>query len=204
MSGIVFTVGLTGGISSGKSTVAALFAELGVRIVDADLAAREVVAPPSAAFDAIRARYGEEILTAEGALDRPRMRKLVFADEAERAWLEDLLHPLIDERIRRSIAACGGAYCLLVSPLLLETSQHRLVDRVLVVDVSRQTQIQRGLLRDHGDRATIEAMIEAQASRGHRLRAADDIIDNEGEQSGLPARVRELHTRYLSEAKAHE
>lgn len=200
----MFTVGLTGGIGSGKSTIAGIFAELDVEIIDADLVAREVIEPSSAALDAIRARYGEEILTAEGTLDRPRMRKVVFADEAERAWLEDLLHPLIDARIRQKIAACQSAYCMLVSPLLLETTQRRLVDRVLVVDVPRQTQLQRSLLRDQGERATIEAIIDAQASREERLRAADDVIDNEGPQSTLAARVRDLHTAYLAIAKAHD
>ena len=200
----MFTVGLTGGIGSGKSTVAGIFAELGVEIVDADLVAREVVEPPSAALDAIRARYGEEILTAEGTLDRPRMRKLVFADEAERTWLEDLLHPLIDKRIRQGIAGCESPYCILVSPLLLETAQRRWVDRVLVVDVSRQTQLQRSLLRDQGERATIEAIIDAQACREERLRAADDVIDNEGAQSALTAHVRELHARYKTMAESHD
>ena len=200
----MFTVGLTGGIGSGKSTVAGIFAELGVEIIDADVVARDVVGPPSTALDAIRARYGAEILTADGALDRPRMRQLVFADEAERAWLEDLLHPLIEERIRQGIAACESAYCILVSPLLLETSQRRLVDRVLVVDVSRQTQLQRSLLRDQSERATIEAIIDAQASREERLRAADDVIDNEGAKNSLTAHVRELHARYLSLSETHD
>lgn len=200
----MFTVGLTGGIGSGKSTVAGIFAELGVEIIDADVLAREVVEPPSTALDAIRARYGEEILTAEGTLDRPRMRKLVFADEAERVWLEDLLHPLIDKRIRQGIAGCESPYCILVSPLLLETSQRRWVDRVLVVDVSRQTQLQRSLLRDQGERATIEAIIDAQASREERLRAADDVIDNEGAKGTLAAHVRELHARYLNLSETHD
>ncbi len=200
----MFTVGLTGGVGSGKSTVARIFAGLGAEIIDADQIARAVVAPPSAALDAIRARYGEEILTGEGILDRPRLRRLVFADSAERDWLERLLHPLIDERIRRRIGACGSAYCMLVSPLLLETSQRRLVDHVLVVDVSRQTQLRRSLLRDRDERATIEAIIDAQTSRERRLRAADDVIDNEGAETALAARARELHARYLNLAQAHE
>lgn len=200
----MFTVGLTGGIGSGKSTIAGIFADLGVEIIDADLLAREVVEPPSAALDAIRARCGEEILTAAGTLDRPRLRELVFADAAERAWLEELLHPLIDQGIGQRIAACASAYCLLVSPLLLETSQRRRVDRVLVADVSRQTQLRRSLLRDGGERGTIEAIIDAQASREERLRAADDVIDNEGAQDTLAARVRELHARYLSLSETHE
>ena len=200
----MFTVGLTGGIGSGKSTIAGIFADLGVEVIDADLLAREVVEPPSAALDAIRARYGNKILTTAGTLDRPRLRELVFADEAERAWLEELLHPLIDEGIGQRIAACESAYCLLVSPLLLETSQRRRVDRVLVADVSRQTQLRRSLLRDGGERGTIEAIIDAQASREERLREADDVIDNEGAQEALAARVRDLHARYLSLSKSHD
>ena len=200
----MFTVGVTGGIGSGKSTVAGIFSGLGVEVVDADLAAREVVAPPNAAFDAIRARYGKQILTDAGLLDRASLRKLIFADEAERAWLEDLLHPLVDTRIRRKMAACESAYCMLVSPLLLETRQHRLVDRVLVIDVCRQTQLRRSLSRDQSERATIEAIIDAQASREQRLGAADDVLENEGPRSELTSRAHELHARYLTMAKAHE
>lgn len=199
-----FTVGLTGGIGSGKSTVARLFARLGVEVFDADAAAREVVEPPSAALDAIRERHGPEILTATGMLDRPRLRRLVFDDSAERKWLEDLLHPLIGERLRRQITASKSAYHLLVSPLLLETSQRQFVDRVLVVDVSRDTQLRRSLLRDSGDRATIEAIINAQIRRDQRLAAADDIIDNEAVEDALPARVQSLHRLYLKLAKRHE
>lgn len=196
----MFTVGLTGGIGSGKSTVAHAFADLGVEIIDADAAARAVVEPPSAALDAIQLRFGDEILTDDGVLDRARLRKLIFSESEERIWLEGLLHPLIAEHISRGIAACQSIYCVLVSPLLLETSQYDLVDRVLVVDVSRRTQLRRTLLRDGSDRATIEAIIDAQSSREQRLRAADDVIDNEAGERALTARVRGLHSRYLSMA----
>ena len=200
----MYTVGLTGGIGSGKSTVARIFGDLGVEIIDADKVARDVVEPPSAALDAIHAHFGTEILTGDGTLDRARLRKIVFADGAERAWLEDLLHPLIADRISQKIAACQSAYCLLVSPLLLQTSQHVMVDRVLVVDVPRQTQLRRAVLRDNSDRATIEAIINAQSSREQRLRAADDVIDNEGGERALAARVKGLHSRYLTMAKVHD
>ena len=193
-----FTIGLTGGIGSGKSTVARIFAGLGAAVVDADVAAREVIEPPSAALAAIRDRFGPEILTPDGRLDRSRLRKLVFADETERAWLESLLHPLIAERIAGQIAGAAGAYCLLVSPLLLETSQRQLVDRVLAVDVSRQTQLERTLRRDSGERQTIAAIIDAQMSREQRLAAADDIIDNEGGEDSLPQQVQALHRRYVA------
>ncbi len=199
-----FRVGLTGGIGSGKSTVARIFAGLGVDVFDADTAAREVVEPPSPALDAIRERHGPEILTASGILDRPRLRRLVFDNSGERKWLEDLLHPLIGERLRRQIDGSRSAYCMLVSPLLLETGQRRLIDRMLVVDVSRNTQLRRSLLRDGGDRATIEAIIDTQTPRDQRLAAAADIIDNEAEEDALPARVRSLHRLYLELAKSHE
>ncbi len=199
----MFTVGLTGGIGSGKSTVAEIFAGLGVDIIDADRVAREVVEPPSEALEAIHRRYGREILTGSGKLDRARLRQLVFADSAERTWLENLLHPLIGERIREKIAAGAGEYCMLVSPLLLETSQRRLVDRILVVDVSRPTQLRRAMSRDQSDRAVIEAIIDAQSSRERRLGAADDVIDNEADADALPPRVRGLHRRYLTLAKDH-
>ena len=198
-----FTVGLTGGIGSGKSTVARIFAGLGANIVDADVAAREVVEPPSLALDAVRQRYGPAILTEAGKLDRPRLRQRVFAEPAEREWLETLLHPLIAARIRQRIADSNTAYCLLVSPLLLETSQRQLVDRVLVVDVSRQTQLHRGLLRDQGETATMEAIVDAQMSRDQRLAAADDIIDNEAGEITLPDRVTALHRTYLAMAEDH-
>ncbi len=198
-----FTVGLTGGIGSGKSTVAGMFAELGVEVVDADLAAREVVKPPGEALEAIRARHGEAMLMADGSLDRARLRELIFADSAERAWLEQLLHPRIDELLRQQIDSCRSAYCLLVSPLLLETSQQRLADRVLVVDVCRETQLRRASNRDGSDRAAIEAIIGAQFSPAQRLRGADDIINNENARSALPGRVRGLHSRYLAMAQEH-
>ncbi len=199
-SGIGPTIGLTGGIGSGKSTVARIFAGLGAGVVDADVAAREVVEPPSPALAAIRDRYGPEILTKKGSLDRPRLRGLVFADSGERGWLEGLLHPLIAERISGRIAGIDNPYCLLVSPLLLETGQRQLADRILVIDVSRQTQLERALARDQGKRETIEAIIDAQLSREARLAAADDIIDNEGGEDSLPGQVGALHRQYLAMA----
>jgi len=199
-SGIGPTIGLTGGIGSGKSTVARIFAGLGAGVVDADVVAREVVEPPGAALAAIRERHGPEILTGEGRLDRARLRERVFADSAERGWLEGLLHPLIAERIAKRIAAAESPYGLLVSPLLLETGQRQLADRILVVDVSRQTQLERALARDQGKRETIEAIIDAQMGREARLAAADDIIDNEGGEESLPGQVEALHRRYLAMA----
>lgn len=197
-----FVVGLTGGIGSGKSTVERLFAALGITVVDADVIAREVVQPGSQALDHIARHFGQEILTAEGQLDRPRLRELVFANEQKRLWLEALLHPLIAEQIKAGIRDCQSPYCLLVSPLLLETAQVKLVDRVLVVDCSETLQLERALLRDGSDPETIRAIIRTQMPREDRLRQADDVLDNSGDLSALEEHVKSLHETYLDMAKS--
>jgi dephospho-CoA kinase len=194
----MLVIGLTGGIGSGKSTVADLFHARGIDIVDADLIARLVVAPDQPALEQISAHFGPEILDASGALRRDELRKIVFADASERRWLEGLLHPLIDTEIRRQIRACKSPYCLLVSPLLLETRQRELTDRVLLVDVDRETQLRRTLERDAGSRGTVEAIIDAQMAPESRREAADDILDNRGSIDALVAPVETLHKAYLS------
>ncbi len=197
----MFVIGLTGGIGSGKSTVAELFAERGIEIVDADLIAREVVLPGTAALGQIASHFGSSILAASGELDRAALRKRVFADNSARLWLEGLLHPLIHDRIVQRIDACQSPYCILASPLLLETSQHQLVNRVLVVDVDETSQLQRTLQRDGSDEATIRGIIAAQMARQDRLRQADDVLDNSGDRSKLDTSVDKLHTRYLELAE---
>ena len=197
----MFLIGLTGGIGSGKSTVAELFAERGIEIVDADLIAREVVLPGTAALGQIASHFGSSILAASGELDRAALRKRVFADTSARLWLEGLLHPLIHDRIVQRIDACQSPYCILASPLLLETSQHQLVNRVLVVDVDETSQLQRTLQRDGSDEATIRGIIAAQMARQDRLRQADDVLDNSGDRSKLDTNVDKLHTRYLELAE---
>jgi dephospho-CoA kinase len=197
----MFVIGLTGGIGSGKSTVAELFAERGIEIVDADLIAREVVLPGTAALGQIASHFGSSILAASGELDRAALRKRVFADTSARLWLEGLLHPLIHDRIVQRIDACQSPYCILASPLLLETSQHQLVNRVLVVDVDETSQLQRTLQRDGSDEATIRGIIAAQMARQDRLRQADDVLDNSGDRSKLDTSVDKLHTRYLELAE---
>ncbi len=197
----MFVIGLTGGIGSGKSTVAELFAERGIEIVDADLIAREVVLPGTAALGQIASHFGSSILAASGELDRAALRKRVFADTSARLWLEGLLHPLIHDRIVQRIDACQSPYCILASPLLLETSQHQLVNRVLVVDVDETSQLQRTLQRDGSDEATIRGIIAAQMARQDRLRQADDVLDNSGDRSKLDTNVDKLHTRYLELAE---
>jgi dephospho-CoA kinase len=196
----MLVIGLTGGIGSGKSTVAELFQRHGIDVIDADLISREVVEPPEPALQAIATHFGQQILDEEGRLRRSALRKLVFSDQAQRQWLEQLLHPLINERIRQRIIDSRSPYCILMSPLLLETHQRALTARILVVDVSRETQLQRTMRRDESPRATIEAIIAAQVPREVRISAADDIIDNNGEASELIEQVNALHARYLSMA----
>ncbi len=193
----MFVVGLTGGIGSGKSTVAEHFHALGVCLVDADVIARDVVEPGSAALDSIAQHFGSSILQQTGSLDRSQLRHIIFSQPLQKDWLEGLLHPLIAQCMQSRIANCESTYCLLVSPLLLETDQQKLVDRVLVVDVSESNQLARTLARDGGDESTIRAIIDSQISRQSRLQHADDVLDNEQSQEQLKSAVATLHDRYL-------
>ncbi|MBM7455455.1 dephospho-CoA kinase [Oceanisphaera litoralis] len=199
---MTYIVGLTGGIGSGKSTVADFFAELGVEVVDADIIARQVVAPGEPALAAIAARFGPEIIAADGNLDRRELRRRVFANPAEKDWLDALLHPLIRERMISACAAARSPYCLLVVPLLVENKLTGLCRRVLVVDVSPEQQLARTTRRDKADEAQIRAIMAAQASREQRLAAADDVIDNKDPDLGrVKAEVARLHRQYLSLAR---
>jgi dephospho-CoA kinase len=190
-------VGLTGGIGSGKSAAADLFAAKGVELVDTDVLAREVVELGTPALAAIAEHFGDEILGADGGLDRAKLRAIVFAQPAEKNWLEALLHPLINELLRSRLASFQSSYCLLVSPLLLETEQAAHVDRILVIDIDRQGQLQRTLRRDGSSQATVEAIIDSQISREERLARADDIISNQGTLEDLARAVDQQHARYL-------
>ena len=198
----MFVVGLTGGIGSGKSTVAEMFTALEIDLVDADVAAREVVAPGTPALAKIVEHFGPDILMADGSLDRRGLRRVIFHQEQEKHWLETLLHPLIRRWLTQQISNSRSAYCLLISPLLLETGQAELVDRILVVDVSVETQIARTLARDGGEERTVRAIIAAQIERSQRLEHGDDIIDNELPVQPLRQRVETLHQQYLAMAKA--
>ena len=198
----MFVVGLTGGIGSGKSTVAEMFTALEIDLVDADVAAREVVAPGTPALAEIVEHFGLDILMADGSLDRRGLRRVIFHHEQEKHWLETLLHPLIRGWLTQQISNRRSAYCLLVSPLLLETGQAELVDRILVVDVSVETQIARTLARDGGEERTVRAIIAAQIGRSQRLEHGDDIIDNELPVHPLRQRVKTLHQQYLAMAEA--
>lgn len=191
--------GLTGGIGSGKSTVARLFGELGVHWVDADDVAREVVEPGTPALERIAEHFGEHILTSEGALDRAQLRGIVFQQPEERAWLESLLHPIIRDELIRQLNPENYQlpYVLLVSPLLLETDQHELVDRIFVIDVPKDVQLERTMARDTNSREQVERIIAAQMSREDRLARADEVIDNDRPLDDVTRQVRELHERLL-------
>jgi dephospho-CoA kinase len=190
-------IGLTGGIASGKSMVADMFAARGVPVIDTDVISRQVVQPGQPALREIEEAFGKLVLTADGAMDRRRMRDLVFRDDAKRAALEEILHPRIrDEAIRQSRSA-GGAYQVIVVPLLAESPMRQWMDRILVVDCSEETQLKRLLARDAGTEEQARRMIAAQASREDRLAIADDVIDNDGTKSEAERQVEELHRRYV-------
>lgn len=200
----MYVVGLTGGIGSGKSTVAKLFTALGIDVIDADQLSRDVVNPGSEALLKISQHFGSEILTEDGLLNRKALREIVFAKESERLWLEALLHPLIAEQIRIGILDAGSSYCILESPLLLETTQQELVNRILVVDVSESTQLERSLSRDGSSEETIRAIIESQMPRKYRLKYADDVLANEDSAESLQTQVELLHHKYLQLAHSNE
>ena len=197
----MLTIGLTGGIGSGKTTVADIFAALGVELVDADQLSREVVAPGTPALREIAKHFGDNIITQQGELDRKALREIVFHSPEQRQWLEQQLHPAIGDLIKTRLKACKSDYCILVSPLLLETEQHKLTDRILVVDVPEQIQLQRAMQRDGSDETTIRGIIDAQTSRDTRLESSDDVIDNSRPLETLKERVLELHNKYLQLAK---
>ena len=195
----MYVVAITGGIGSGKTTVANQFAALGIEVVDADLIAREVVAPGTPALAAIVNHFGPEILTEQGLLDRRVLRERIFSDPAAKSWLNALLHPIIRSEMLRQCAAVSSPYCLLVVPLLVENRLTELADRVLVIDVDEATQIERTCRRDGVSREQAQAILASQANRSERLAMADDVLDN---QSGTTETIRErilaLHETYLA------
>lgn len=195
---MTFVVGITGGIGSGKSAVAERFRALGIKVVDADVASREVVRPGMPALAAIRDHFGAQAIQADGTLDRAHLRKLVFADTQERKWLEALLHPQILAYLRAELASAASAYAILVSPLMFEAGHDRFTSRVLVVDVPEAVQIARTMARDNNTEAQVKAIMAAQADRQTRLARADDVIVNDAGLDALDARVRALHERYLA------
>jgi dephospho-CoA kinase len=203
-SGATFSVGLTGGIGSGKSTVADLFAARGVPIVDTDAIAHRITGSQGIAMPAIREQFGPEFLAPDGSMDRARMRALVFSDDAARKRLESITHPLIRSETERESRAASGPYVIVVVPLLVESGTWKTrVDRVLDVDCSVETQIERVMRRNGFTREQVLAIIARQAMRDARLAAADDIVVNDGATlESLAKDVDTLHARYLEFARA--
>lgn len=197
-----FVVGLTGGIGSGKTTVANLFAAQGVCLVDADLVARDVVAPQTEGLKAIVQHFGEEVLTAQGELDRAQLRQKIFSQDAERQWLNQLLHPMIRQEMLAQVDRATSDYVIMVVPLLFENGLDKLVNRTLVVDISPELQVCRTVKRDKVDAAQVNNIINSQCSRSEKLAKADDVIDNRGEIAELTQAVQVLHHRYVELAQA--
>ena len=189
-------VGLTGGIASGKSTVAEMFSELGIPIIDTDVIARQVVMPGQPALEELRERFGQSVIDTDGNLDRAAMRKIVFADEEARRELEAILHPRIGAETRRQSESADGPYQLIVVPLLAQSALLDFVDRVLVVDCDEELQVQRLLVRDAETIDQAQRMLAAQSSRSERLSIADDVIDNSGDLRSTRAAVTQLDRMY--------
>ena len=197
-------VGLTGGIGSGKSTVAEAFRQLGIDTVDADLASRKVVEPGMPALTAIAEHFGSAIIQADGNLDRAALRHIIFTDPAHKQWLESLLHPLIRDWIVQQLQASTSPYVILESPLLFETDQYQLVDKTVLVDVPVELQIERACARDGNQTDQIQRIIDAQLPRQEKLSRADLVVDNSPPLDSLAQRVAALHETLLSLANNKE
>ena len=192
----MLVIGLTGGIGSGKSTVAGLFAQHDVPVLDADDVAHDLVVPGSPALDAIRQQFGEDIVTESGQLDRAKLREQVFHDPGKRAQLEAILHPPVRQRIREWLGQQDTCYVIVIIPLLIETGMQAMVDRILVVDCPEAVQVKRVIQRNQLDETLVREILDAQASRETRLREADDVIDNSGNLPDIGAAVAALDQRY--------
>ena len=190
-------IGLTGGIGSGKSTVANLFSQHGTPIIDMDEIAREVVLPGKPAMQEIREYFGDDICDEKGILDRKKLRAIIFNDEDKRQHLENIVHPRIRQRVVEKLKPLNSPYCIIVIPLLFETGLQDTVDRILVVDVSVEEQITRTTQRDNLDEDYAMKIIASQVDRQTRLDNADDIIDNSGDITELESRIEKLHQKYL-------
>lgn len=197
----MYIVGLTGGIGSGKTAVSDRFAQKGITIVDADLCSRAVVEPGQPALAKIREHFGDTIITGNGELDRAALRSIIFADPERKKWLENLLHPLIAEETFRQLGNAKSDYVILVSPLLVESQQHLICDRVLVVDVPEELQIERTSARDNNDIEQVKRIMQTQAAREARLAQAHDVIENTLGFEHLDESVTNLHQKYLQLAK---
>jgi dephospho-CoA kinase len=195
-----FVVGLTGGIASGKTTVANLFAEYGIDLVDADVIAREVVSIGFDGLKAITEHFGQAILLTDGSLDRAALRAQVFDNPEQRLWLNNLLHPMIRQKMLDQVQVSASAYVIMIVPLLFENHLDSLVDTTLVVDIAPELQISRTMQRDGVSKQQVELILASQMTREQRLAQADNIIDNQGEYQMLRSQVSHLHQQYLQQA----
>ena len=196
----MFTVVMTGGIASGKTSASDIFATHGVPILDTDLSARAVVEPGQPALDEIEARFGSDVITASGELNRAALREIIFDHPEKRRELEAILHPKIRAHINQQKDQLDAPYCIIVVPLFLESGRGYETDRLLVIDVPIEVQRERLAQRDGTTPEQIEQILNSQATRDERLSAADDVIDNTANPDALAARVAELHQQYLSQA----
>ena len=199
----MFVVGLTGGIGSGKTAASDYLAGKGITVVDADLCARIVVEPGRPALTAIRQRFGDRVIQNDGALDRRALRDIVFADTHARKDLEAITHPAIGEEILRQLRAASSPYTLLVSPLLLESNQHKMAQRILLVDVPETLQLARTATRDKVAEAQVKAIMAAQMSRQEKLLRADDVVSNDADLAHLHRQLDAVHETYLKMAAQH-
>ncbi len=191
-------IGLTGGIGCGKSTVSTLFSSFGIAIIDADDISRDLVQPQQPALEKIQQLFGQDIVAKDGALDRHKLRDIIFSDRQAKKSLEALLHPMIADAIQTKAASLEGAYCIISIPLLLEANMTNLVDRILVIDCPVAIQIERTKKRDNLATDKILAIINSQASRAAKLLQADDFIDNAQSAGKLAEQVKKLHNLYIS------
>ena len=190
-------IGLTGGIGSGKSVASDKFASLGITVVDADVASRTVVEPGMPALKEIESHFGSEIIGEDGKLDRAKLREVIASDAEKRKWLESILHPRIGDQIAKEISESTSPYTLFVAPLLLETNSQDMCERVVVVDVPKEVQVERTVKRDEVSTDQVEQIVSAQMEREKRLEKADDLLLNIGTIEELEKKVEELHEKYL-------
>ncbi|GKW54175.1 dephospho-CoA kinase [Pseudoalteromonas sp. NCCP-2140] len=193
-----WVLGLTGGIGSGKSAVSAMFEELGIQVVDADIVAREVVEPGSVGLTKITAHFGDEILTRNGTLDRAKLRAIIFADESQKQWLNNLLHPLIRESMLSKLKQAGSEYVILVAPLLFENGLEKYCNHTLLIDVPVDVQITRTTARDNVSVELAKQIIASQMSRADKQQKAADILDNNRPLAEVKTDVQKLHKKYLT------
>ncbi len=200
----MLTIGLTGGIGSGKTAASNYFETLGIKVVDADRVSRQVVEPGTSALQKIAEHFGDGVIDKDGTLNRAALRKIVFAAPEQRQWLERLLHPLIAQEIQAQLQASQSPYTILVSPILFEAGQNLYCQRTLVIDAPENLQVARTTVRDNTDEAGVKAIMNAQTTRELRCAKADDVLLNDGSVEILHKKIDALHERYLKLAQAEK